>query len=236
MKLFRITACFFLAVSLLFALPLPTSAQEATKTDWSRVFFLGESTTAHLRRRGTLLGQYAKTNVLAPDSGTLTLSSRTLAQTIRKDGTTEKISILEAIRQKTPPILILSFGLNGIAGFHQNENNYLQLYRKLIQTIRQASPDTLLILQTIYPVAERQTNWKFSAPPGEVNLWIVLLNRRLQELGAGENLPVLDTAALLRDETGFLKPLYSADGIHLTNAGYDAVLRYIAENTEKLRL
>lgn len=238
MKLTRMFCCAALIVAILVSFPvsLSANAQEPGSIDWSRVYFLGESTTAHLRRRGNLLGQYAKTNVLAPDSGTLMLSSRTLSQTIRKNGSKEKISILSAIGEKQPPVLILSFGLNGIAGFHKSENKYLQLYAKLIRSIRKISPDTRLVLQTIYPVAKEQTNWKFSAPPEEVNLWIDSLNERLAELAEEESVLLWDTAALLKEENGFLKPEFSADGIHLTNAGYDEILRKIAENAEKLRV
>lgn len=242
MKILSIFFSVFLMVALPFAAPISVAAEtDATnapslpQTDWSRVFFLGESTTAHLRRRGTLLGTYAKSNVIAPDSGTMMLSSRTLAQTVRKSGTNEKISVLESIREEQPPVLILSFGLNGIVGFHANENRYLRLYANLIDEIRKASSDTLLVLQTIYPVAKRQVDWKFAASPETVNLWIDSLNERLSELCAEKNSLLWDTAALLKDENGFLKAEFSDDGIHLTNAGYDLVLRKIAENTEKLQ-
>lgn len=234
MKLLRAVFGIGLIAAILFSFPLslPVSAQEERSVDWSRIYFLGESTTAHLRQRGTLLGQYAKSNVFAPDCGTLALSSRTLSQTIRKAGTSEKISIIAAIREKKPPVLLLSFGLNGIAGFHRKEKNYLQLYKELIRKIRVESPDTLLILQTIYPVAKKQATWNFTRPPEEINLWIDSLNERLSELSADEGIPLWDTAALLKDEAGFLKPEFSADGIHLTSAGYDRILRYIAEKTE----
>lgn len=239
MKLIRFFFCVALIVAILVSFPVSLSAnaqEQPGSIDWSQVYFLGESTTAHLRRRGNLLGQYAKTNVLAPDSGTLMLSSRTLLQTIRKAGSKEKVSILNAIREKQPPVLILSFGLNGITGFHKSESKYLQLYAKLIRSIRDASPDTLLVLQTIYPVAKEQTSWKFAVSPELINSWIDSLNERLSGLAAEECVLLWDTAALLKDENGFLKPEFSADGIHLTSAGYDVILRKIAENTEKLKI
>ena len=236
MKFARILCCMILIFCNLSALTVPLSAAEREGTDWSRIYFLGESTTAHLRRRGTRLGQYATSNVIAPDSGTLTLSSRTLSQTVRKDGSNEKISILELLKEKKPPVLLLSFGLNGIVGFCKNESRYLQTYANLIAEIRQATPDTLLVLQTVYPVAEKQTHWNFSVPPQQINLWIDSLNERLSELCAKEGILLLDTAAPLKDEAGFLKPGFSADGIHLTNAGYDVILSKIAENTEKWKI
>ncbi len=241
MKKIRISECLLLIFALLFVGLVPVAAETTSdplsslQTDWSKIYFLGESTTAHLRRRGTRLGQFAKTNVISPDSGTLTLSSRTLSQIVRKTGTKEKTSILELLKEKQPPLLVLSFGLNGIVGFHANETRYLQLYGNLIEAIRQASPDTLPVLQTIYPVAKEQTTWKFANPPEQINLWIDSLNERLNEFCAEKGIPLWDTAALLRDEMGFLKPEFSADGIHLTNAAYDLILLKIAENTEKTK-
>ncbi|MBE6530180.1 MAG: hypothetical protein E7680_06260 [Ruminococcaceae bacterium] len=235
MKLTRLTGCIILVLSILFIFPISLSAaaSKEKKTDWSRIYFLGESTTAHLRRRGTQLGQYAKTNVIAPDSGTLMLSSRTLSQTVRKVGSKEKISISEMLKEEQPPVLILSFGLNGIVGFHKSENRYLKAYENLIKEIHEITPDTRLVLQTVYPVAKEQQQWKFSVSPEQLNLWIDSLNNRLAEFSADEDIQLLDTAVFLKDESGFLKPEFSADGIHLTSAGYEVILRKIAENTEK---
>lgn len=220
----------WLLALLLFAAPIPSFA--APEPDWSRVYFLGESTTAHLRRRGNLLGHYAATNVLAPDSGTLLLSSRTLLQAIHLQSG-EKTSILEAIQQTQPPILILSFGLNGIVGFYASETRYAALYKNLIRQIQTVSPDTRIALQTIYPVAKEQTQWRFSVLPKQVNEWIGHLNLRLAVLADEADVLLFDTAALLRDESGYLKPEFSADGIHLTSAGYDVILRYIAIKLEE---
>ena len=234
MKVIQRFACISLIFTFLFANGFPTFAEQkktfdkAEQDDWSRIYFLGESTTAHLRRRGKVLGECAATNVLAPDCGTLALSSRTLSQTIRKVGTNEKISILDAIREINPPILILSFGLNGIVGFHANPSRYLQLYQNLIGEIKDASPETQVALQTIYPVAKEPTEWNFTASPEEVNFWIGELNDQLWKFAKQEELLLLDTAAVLKDEFGYLKPAYSADGIHLTGRGYEAVLQEIA--------
>ncbi len=221
-------SCFFPVCSA-FEPPENTPKQ----VDWSRIFFLGESTTAHLKRRGALLGEYAATNVFAPDSGTLMLSSRTLLQNVRIGQTNEKMPLLNAIEQIKPPVLLLSFGLNGIVGFHSDEERYLRCYSTLIRSIQAASPGTQIVLQTIYPVAEKQAEWRFKSAPEEINSWIRSLNARLAELAESEKVPLWDTASLLSDESGFLRAEFSSDGIHLTEAGYTVILQYIAERAEE---
>ena len=122
--------------------------------------------------------------------------------------------------------MVLSFGLNGITGFIQNKKNYVDSYNKLIKAIQTASPDTCVILQTVYPVANADS---FSVDVDTLNGYINALNEWLPEIAAAnQNVRVADTASLLRDGNGRLADAYNAgDGIHLTTEAYVAILSYL---------
>ena len=85
-------------------------------------------------------------------------------------------------------------------------------------------PPGHLVLQTVYPVAAAPTEWKFDRTPAEINRGIAVLNGLLPGIAVSEGACLADTAAVLRGPDGFLRAEYSADGIHLTRAGYEAVL------------
>ena len=217
-------------VLLLLSALLPVSAQEPSPTgaesgavDRGRLVFVGESTTAHLRARGVLPGGTATDQVLAPRSGTMTLDRRVLSARVVEPRSGEELPLVEAVARRRPEILVLSFGLNGILGFLARPADYTEPYRALIRAVHEVSPGTAVVLQTVYPVAERPAEWKFDRSPAAINAGIAELNRLLPQIAA-EGALVADTAAVLRDENGFLRAGYTTDGIHLDRDGYEAVL------------
>ena len=193
----------------------------------NRLLFLGESTTAHLRSRGVLSGGTHTTQVLANESGTLMLSARLLTTRVTEPVSRQSLPIPDAIALRKPEILVLSFGLNGIAYFSDHPEEYLERYRSLICAVKKASPQTTVVVQTIYPVAQNPDEWKYDQPPVLINRKITGLNALLPSLAAQTGAILIDTASVLPDENGFLRTDYSADGIHLTRSGYCAVLNYL---------
>ena len=222
-------------VFLVLALILPASAgggfldpSKEGGTDYrDRLLFLGESTTAHLRSRGVLAGGTSTDRVLAPKSGTMMLNRRILSARVIEPQSGKEMTIPEAVAARRPEILVLSFGLNGILGFVSQKDSYLQPYKTLIRGIRSASPETVIILQTVYPVAEHPTEWTFSQAPDEINRAIETVNAYLPEIAEAEGVFIADTASVLRDANGYLRADFSSDGIHLTRSGYEAVLGYL---------
>ena len=189
-----------------------------------RLLFLGESTTYHLRARGVLTGGTATDRVIAPRSGTMMLDRRILSSRVLEPQSGKEMTVTDAIAARQPEILVLSFGLNGIVGFLADHSRYSVPYRALIRAVHEVSPETIVILQTVYPVAEAPAEWKFDRSPAEINQGILELNRILPEIAEAEGAYVVDTAATVRGEDGYLRAEYSSDGIHLTRAGYEQVL------------
>ena len=190
------------------------------------MIFFGESTTAHLRARGVLSGGTETHQVWADSSNTRMLSSRTTSEPIVYPPTGENITIAEACKREKPAYLVLSFGLNGISGFISNKTQYVNNYGRLIAAIQAASPNTKIILQTVYPVSSAE---HYNVDVATLNGYIETLNSWLPEIAAKyENVRIADTASVLKDANGQLTAAYdNGDGIHLTVSAYEAILTYL---------
>ena len=110
--------------------------------------------------------------------------------------------------------------------FINNKNSYVNNYGKLIGAIQAASPDTRIILQTVYPVSNADD---FSVDVATLNAHIDTLNSWLPEIAAAhKNVRVADTASMLRNVDGQLGSAYDVgDGIHLNANAYLDVLAYL---------
>lgn len=196
-----------------------------------QLLFFGESTTAHLINRGVLSDGKSSTQVLANESGTMLLSPKISTQEILHPKTGERIAFSDYIKKEKPTYLVLSFGLNGIVGFAKNVDSYLHSYQLLIDAIQTASPSTAIILQTVYPVRtpKNADGWHFSQSPTEINAMIQTINQSLPTLAAANTgIKIVDTASVLRDESGALRADYATeDGIHLRREAYLAILSYL---------
>ena len=136
------------------------------------------------------------------------------------------MTIAEAAAMAKPDYIVLSFGLNGIHTFTANAGLYPLAYGKLIDAIHAASPQTVVLLQTIYPVAGNQTT--FSEGAAAVNQSIRRLNEQLPTIAEQHGAYVLDTASCLADRNGMLRSDFqNGDGIHLSTAAYKEILSYL---------
>lgn len=194
-----------------------------------KIIFLGESTTAHMRSRGVLPGGTNTTQVWSDASNTMTLDINTASKKIVYPDTGAEMTIAEAVAKKKPEYMVLTFGLNGVTGFYSNKNLYVTSYERLIEAIRQNSPETKIIIQSIFPVSslDLQSNWAYSSSPEVINGYLDTLNEWAIEVAQKCNVKYIDTASLLKDSQGYLKSGYQTDGIHLTAEAYKIILNYI---------
>lgn len=191
-----------------------------------KMIFFGESTTAHLRARGVLSGGTETQQVWADASNTRMLSSQTISKPIIYPPTGESITIAEACKREKPTYLVLSFGQNGLESFIADKSLYVNNYCKLISAVQKASPNTNIILQTVYPICGKGN---YSADLKTLNEYIDALNTWLPEIAAKyNNVRVVDTASVLKNAENQLNPAYNdGDGIHLTVSAYEAILNYL---------
>ncbi|OJZ00193.1 MAG: GDSL family lipase [Sphingobacterium sp. 40-24] len=90
-------------------------------------------------------------------------------------------------------------------------------YKRIIKRIKKISPKTLIYLQSALPINEELTKEPYTKGR---NVLVPILNEKLRQLAADENIPFVDLCPLFQDNEGKLNAVYSADGIHLIPSAY----------------
>ena len=186
------------------------------------IIFLGDSTTYHMINRAVLSGGKDTKQVWSGALGTLTLDGNIHKTTIVYPETGTEMTVAEAAAQEKPKYMVITLGVNGVA--YATETQFTAYYGKLIDAIKQASPDTKIILQSIFPVSAA-----YDQKGGKLcNANIDTANGWIMQLAADKGCKYLDTASVLKNDEGTMIALYDAgDGIHMTADGYKAILQYI---------
>ncbi len=186
------------------------------------IIFLGDSTTYHMINRAVLTGGKETKQVWSGAEGTLTLDGNIHKTTIKYPDTGAEMTVAEAVGAKKPEYMVITLGVNGVA--YATETQFKAYYGKLISSIKQANPDTKIMLQSIFPVTEA-----YDQKGGKLcNANIDIANGWIRQLAAEQGCKYLDTATVLKNDNGAMIALYdSGDGIHMTADAYKAVLQYI---------
>lgn len=185
-----------------------------------KIVFLGDSTTYGLRAYKMLAGGKDTTQVWTPKTGTLTLSQASFA-TIVYPETDEELTIADAVAKKKPEYLVITLGVNGVA--FMKEDYFKSEYKKIIDSVQTASPDTKIICQSIFPVAKT-----YARLDSINNDLIDAANKWICEIAAECGVKYLDTNSALRDADGWLPEDYhNGDGMHLQTNSFTIELNNI---------
>ena len=191
-----------------------------------RIVFLGDSTTNGMKRYQVLPGGRDTTQVWTPDGGTMTINESAKMKIVYPE-TGEEIYIHEAAARKKPDILVITLGHNFYSKVTDKEKIELYFkaeYKKLIGSIKEASPDTKIILQSIFPIVTsvyKHSKTISNEVINERNSWIL-------DVAEEMNLYYLDTASYFKDENGDMIEKYTnGDGCHFNADGYRRELEYI---------
>ena len=120
--------------------------------------------------------------------------------------------------------MILTLGTNSVA-FTSHEY-FISNYRKLIEEMKEASPNTQFIVQSIPPVDKQyDENGKETTIN---NTKINHMNYYLLEMCHALNIPFLNSASSMKDENGQCRKGYciEKDGIHPSKEGHKALFAY----------
>ena len=185
-----------------------------------QIVFLGDSTTYGLRYYKMLSGGRETTQVWTPSSGTLTLSQQSFALIVYPEDDSE-ITILDAVAKKKPAMMVITLGVNGVS--FMDEAYFKSEYTALVEGIQQTSPDTKIILQSIFPVAE---NYEYLGDINNEN--ITQANKWVLDIAEATGVRYLDTQTVLKGADGWLPQEYqNGDGLHLNETSFALVLDYI---------
>ena len=178
-----------------------------------KIYFVGDSTTYHFYKGGI-----DKSHILVPESLTMTLNSNVNNVVVGNKGMT----ISQTLADANAEIVIITLGVNGADNF--NEISYKKYYKKLIDAIQDESPNTKIIIQSVFPVTKSYSD----KDNGVSNPGIDQLNVWAKELAIEEKINYLDTQSILKNEYGAQFEYYNVqDGVHMNADAYDAIIEYI---------
>jgi lysophospholipase L1-like esterase len=197
-----------------------TETADAGQAYIDKLTFLGDSTTYGLKHYGVLTDGENTLQVWTPASGTLTLSNQSFATIVYPD-TGEEITIVDAVTRKQPEYLVITLGVNGVS--FMDETYFTSEYTALVQSIQEASPNTKIICNSIYPVTADYPNLESID-----NEKITAANGWIQSVAEATGVKYCDSAQVITGTDGFLIPDYcNGDGIHLNSAGFLKILDYL---------
>lgn len=135
---------------------------------------------------------------------------------------TQSHTIAEAVSMAKPGKIIVHLGINSILSY--NQNFFYSNYTSFLNKIKAASPDSKIIIQSIFPVTRA---WAEKNGHTDYNQYIAYANRELAALAKENDCQFLHTYEALTDENGYLIEAYTSDGIHLNSKGYSQIFDYI---------
>ena len=123
---------------------------------------------------------------------------------------------LDEVLASKPKCVFLMIGINDI-GRSVPVDVIAGKIKEIVIQIKSDSPKTKLFLQSVLPINEKVIWYEYMKNKSDK---IVELNDELEEIAATEKIRYLDLYSGFADENGQLKTEYTADGIHLSAAGY----------------
>ncbi len=195
--------------------------EDAGREYLDRIVFLGDSTTYGI-------GWYYRhgypdlcppAQIWTPSNGTMTLAYYESAR-ILFPATGEKLPIADCARKARPDILIVTLGTNGLSLL--DEAGFREKYRSLVLEVREASPNTEIIINSIYPVADSWEGQSYinNKKIDAANLWA---EAAAEELGCR----FLYSHEALEADGRLPENRQNGDGLHLNGEAFGQVMAYI---------
>ncbi len=225
----RFNRILFLLLAIALALGGCQRAHAESKADSrfvDELTFLGDSITAHMASRS----EVSPERIWCTRERYLNLDARIMRARVIAPDTGEEELITELAARVRPRYLVVTLGIDyGVYYYRDAPETFALYYEKLLDGITAASPHTVLLPQSIFPVTR--------ACHVVSNEMIDRANAVIREIAARKGLCYLDTQSVLRDTDGYLDERYcnSEDGIHLNEEAYRVILAYIEGEAERAR-
>lgn len=176
--------------------------------------FLGDSRTVAMVKNGWIKEENSLAIV-----GLCHVNAISTRYTFETTGAT--CTMQDYLMEHNGKMIYISYGINGI-GYTQ-DSVYREKYQELLDYIAEYAPDSILVLQSIWPVKEgyRMTSKITNEQVDEYNDFLF---QEAKERG----IYYLDTESVLKDTYNSMKYEYNnGDGLHYNQEAYDAVFDYI---------
>ena len=187
------------------------------------MIFVGDSVIAKMKDSGLLYGGQETLQIWSGEGGDMSLDYNVDKAMIVDPASGSLITVAEAAASKNPKYIVITLGIrNGVQ--YCSEESFKEYYKKLISSVKETSPNTQMILQSVFPVSKNFEKNNAGITAEKIKIANVWISEIAKECGAA----YLDTHSALCNTRGYLLSEYdSGDGLHLNNEGYKAVLQYI---------
>ena len=130
----------------------------------------------------------------------------------------------DMIYDYNPSVVFLEIGIMDL-DINTPEEEYIRNYGRIIDLIKSNRPNAVIIVESIYPVADGYEDGFFK---GDItNKKIDARNKAIKELAKEKGIEYLDIHSLLVKK-GELDAKYTYDGIHLNKDGYQVLYKEIS--------
>ncbi|MGI6030336.1 MAG: immunoglobulin-like domain-containing protein [Eubacteriales bacterium] len=168
-------------------------------------------------------GYYPKENIWAKES---VQPENIHTWTLRIGRTGRELLAVDAMAEFQPKRVIINLGSNSISWM--TPEYFTEQYEALVVKMKAASPNTEIIISSVYPVEkryddpERSKTSTSNAKANTANCYLADMCRR-------QNVKFLNVAEILKDENGQGRAdlLYEKDGIHPRAETYEQIVQYI---------
>lgn len=123
---------------------------------------------------------------------------------------------LDEVTEGKPAKVFLLIGINDIQ-HNTPDTLIIANYRKIVQTIKSASPHTKIYVQTLLPVNNTFTQFKNHYNKDE---HIAAVNEGIRKIAAEEKVTCIELNKVFQDTEGKLDKSLTMDGLHLNAEGY----------------
>ncbi len=200
---------------------------DAGKSYQDSLIFLGDSTTHGMVTYSVLSGGTTTKQVWCTKDNTLTYGYVNTIKIVYPE-TGEEMKISEAVALAKPSTMVITLGVTGGVSQNMEEEEFKEIYSKLLDSIIENSYSTKIILQSIFPVA-KELKGEFS-DKNLSNDRIIMTNKWIEQICEeyyrnGESVYYLDTFSVLVGSDGYLPAQYTnGDGLHMSPQGYNVIL------------
>jgi lysophospholipase L1-like esterase len=118
---------------------------------------------------------------------------------------------VEEAKKYNPGLLVVFGGTNDAFQLRDGRTTLPQIQNDMVTLIEKSMPVKMVYVlppPSVYP---------------DVNSTLAEVRSEIREVLEGEGIAIVDSAEILGDENGILRPEFSSDGIHLTAKAYEVI-------------
>jgi lysophospholipase L1-like esterase len=139
-------------------------------------------------------------------------NAKVLNRGVINDTTNGVLDRLENIVINKPKVIFIMIGTNDL-GAGKDAKTTFNSYEKILAKIKEVSPNTQVVIQSLIPVEEELIGAKRNSE-------ITLLNDQLREYAAKNHIEYVNLYSLF-ENNGQLDKRYTNDGVHINANGYE---------------